>query len=178
MKKLHMFIATSIDGYIAGENDDISWLSMVEQKGEDYGYNDFVSGIDTIVIGRKTYDKVKSMPGEFFYKGRTIFVISRTKKGFDGNVYFVNGVTELMEELDKKATNVFCDGGSEIIHELLQIRTFDTMTISIIPILLGKGVRLFEGENPRTLMRMLHTRTYPSGLVQLRYEPLESAEKE
>lgn len=174
MKKLHMFIATSIDGYISGDNDDISWLSMVEQKGEDYGYNEFISGIDTIIIGRKTYDKVKSISGDFFYKGRTVFVISRTKKGFDGNVHFVNSVTKLMDELEKKATNVFCDGGSEIIHELLQICKFNTMTISIIPILLGKGIRLFEGENPQTLMRLLHTRTYLSGLVQLWYEPLES----
>lgn len=171
MKKLHMFIATSIDGYIAGDNDDISWLSIVEQQGEDYGYSEFISGIDTIVIGRKTYDKVKSMPGEFFYKVPNVYVLSQTKKGCEGNVSFVNSVKELMDELDTKSTNVFCDGGSEIIHEILQIRTFDTMTISIIPILLGKGIRLFSGENPRTLMRLLHTRTYPSGLVQLRYTP-------
>ena len=170
-----MFIATSIDGYIADDNDDISWLSIVEQQGEDYGYSEFVSGIDTIVIGRKTYDKVKSMPGEFFYKTPTVYVLSQTKKGLEGNVCFVNSIKELMDELDKKSTNVFCDGGSEIIHELLQVRTFDTITISVIPILLGKGVRLFSGENPRTLMRLLHTRTYPSGLVQLRYASLEAA---
>ena len=60
-RKLFIYIATSLDGYIAKPNDDLDFLSIVEQEGEDYGYADFTKTIDTVILGRKTYDKVSTM---------------------------------------------------------------------------------------------------------------------
>lgn len=170
MKKLHMFIATSIDGYIAGDNDDIEWLSMVDKEGEDYGYMDFISSVDTVILGRKTYDKVMTMVNDFPHKERKTYVLSKSRTGFDGNVYYVNSVQELLAEINKSDGVVFCDGGAEAIRDLLQVVRFDKIIISIIPIMLGEGVKLFSGTYPRHTMNLLHTRTYPSGLVQLWYE--------
>ena len=62
MRKLSLFIATSLDGYIAKPNDDLSFLKLVEKEGEDYGYTEFIKTIDTLIIGRKTYDKVLQEP--------------------------------------------------------------------------------------------------------------------
>ncbi|MGV3602725.1 MAG: dihydrofolate reductase, partial [Dyadobacter fermentans] len=64
-RKLYVYIAASLDGYIAKHDDDISFLSLVEQPGEDYGYAGFIDTIDTVIIGRKTYDKVQAMGIEY-----------------------------------------------------------------------------------------------------------------
>ncbi|HSF52349.1 MAG TPA: hypothetical protein VLA71_01280, partial [Algoriphagus sp.] len=81
-RKLTIFIATSLDGYIAQPNDDLSFLKMVEQEGEDYGYADFTATIDTIILGRKTYDWVKREIGSSHYDNgeRDVYVITRTEK--------------------------------------------------------------------------------------------------
>ncbi|WP_083248228.1 dihydrofolate reductase family protein [Desulfuribacillus stibiiarsenatis] len=66
-----MYIAQSLDGYIARVNNDISWLSIVERDNEDYGYDDFIKTVDTVFMGRKTYEKVLGFGVEFPHKGRT-----------------------------------------------------------------------------------------------------------
>ncbi len=173
MKKNVLYIATSIDGYIADEHNDISWLSMVESEGEDYGYGDFIGSVDTVIMGRKTYDKVMSMVEEFPHKNRNVYVLSHSKKGFDGNVHYINNVQEFLSKIENETGLAFCDGGADTIHELLQYIQFDRIIISIIPIMLGNGIRLFSGTYKRHTMRLLRSSTFPSGLVQLWYEPLK-----
>jgi dihydrofolate reductase len=79
-RKLVLYIAMSLDGYIAAENDDLSFLSAVEQEGEDYGYAEFINTIDTIILGRKTYDKVISMGHPYPMHGEKVYVITRSEK--------------------------------------------------------------------------------------------------
>ena len=67
MRKLSLFIAMSLDGYIAQPNDDLSFLKTVEREGEDYGYANFASTIDTLIVGRKTYDYVLEKIGASHY---------------------------------------------------------------------------------------------------------------
>tara|TARA_R110002049_G_scaffold9407_6_gene47952 strand:+ start:80 stop:316 length:237 start_codon:yes stop_codon:yes gene_type:complete len=78
MRKLSLFIATTLDGYIAKPNDDLSFLKLVEKEGEDYGYSEFTSNIDTIILGRKTYDYVLKEIGSSYYDNgqRDVFVIT------------------------------------------------------------------------------------------------------
>ncbi len=80
MRKVIFYIAMSLDGYIAKPDGDISFLSMAEKKGEDYGYSGFTSTIDTVIIGRKTYDKVISMGYEYPDNDNDVYVITRTVK--------------------------------------------------------------------------------------------------
>ncbi|PJJ67379.1 dihydrofolate reductase family protein [Chryseobacterium geocarposphaerae] len=174
MRKLSLFIAMSLDGYIAKPNDDLSFLKIVEKEGEDYGYADFTSQIDTIIIGRKTYDYVLKEIGPSHYDNgqRDIYVITRTERQKVGRTTFYTGdITELINHLkSEEGKNIYCDGGAQIINELLKHYLIDEFTISVIPILLGGGTRLFKDGRPEQALEFITAKTFETGLVQLKYE--------
>lgn len=171
-RQVALFIAMSVDGYIAGENDNIDFLSVVERPGEDYGYADFNQAVDTVIWGRKTYDKVLTLNPEFQHKDKKVYVLSRSKTGTNENVTFYNGpIKDLIAELQKQpGKNLYCDGGGEVIFDLLKESLIDRMIISIIPHLVGKGVRLFKEGGPEQSLTLTRSISFPSGLVQLWYE--------
>ena len=170
-RKIVLYIAMSLDGFIAKPDGDISWLSLVDSPQEDYGYGDFIGGVDTVIMGRKTYEKVQSFGIEFPHKGRKCYVLSRSKAGFDENVEFYAGdIAELVTDLkNQDGKDIFVDGGAEAVNELLRLDAFDEMTISVIPILLGDGIRLFKEERPEKLLKLKSATSYQSGLVKLYY---------
>ncbi|MCX7987593.1 MAG: dihydrofolate reductase family protein [Bacteroidales bacterium] len=174
MRKLMLFIAMSFDGYIAKPNDDLSFLKTVEKEGEDYGYDDFIATIDTIIVGRKTFDYVLKEVGFSHYDNgqRDIYVITRTEKPAIGRTTFYTGnLTELVHRLkSEQGKNIFCDGGAEIIHELLKKDLIDELIISIIPVLLGSGTRLFKDGRPEQQLELLNVKTFDTGLTQLHYK--------
>ena len=161
----------SIDGYIATTDHDLSWLSVVERAGEDYGYSEFISGIDTVIVGRKTYDKVLSMGFDFPHADKECYIITRTPQAPVGNIRFFTGnLSELITDLQTQpGKNIFCDGGAEIVNLLLQDRLMDELIVSIIPVFLGSGVRLFKDGQPPANARLVRAQSYDSGLVQLHY---------
>lgn len=173
MRKLSLFIATSLDGYIAKPNDDLSFLRLVEKEGEDYGYADFTATVDTIIIGRKTYDYVLKEIGSSYYDNgqRAVYVITRTERPSVGKTSFYTGnLTELVQRLKSgNGKNIYCDGGAEIINELLKDDLIDEFIISIVPILVGNGTRLFKDGRPEQELQLLHTKTFETGLTQLHY---------
>ncbi|MBS3991788.1 MAG: dihydrofolate reductase [Erysipelothrix sp.] len=171
-RKVALYIAQSLDGYIARENNDISWLSVVERDNEDYGYDDFVKTVDTVFMGRKTYDKVLSFGIEFPHKGRRCYVLSKKLTGADENVQFFNGnIVDLVTKIkNEEGKDIFIDGGSEVVREFRQHDLIDEYVISIIPILLGKGIRLFSETDSENNLKLVDSKTFDSGLVQLKYE--------
>lgn len=147
MRKLSLFIATSLDGYIAEPNDDLSFLKIAEKEGEDYGYTEFTPNIDTIILGRKTYDYVLKEIGTSHYDNgqRDVFGITRTEMPkVDRTTFYAGNITDLVQQLKSPSgINIYCDDRAEIINELLQHDLTDEFTISVIPILPGNGTRLF-----------------------------------
>ena len=117
MRKLSLFIAMSLDGYIAKPNDDLSFLDLVEKEGEDYGYTAFTQNIDTLLIGRRTYDYVVQHVGATHYDNgdRDVYVITKTKRTTVGRTTFYTGnVQELVQRLKaQNGKNIYCDGGAE-----------------------------------------------------------------
>ena len=102
MRKISLFIATSLDGYIAKPNDDLGFLQLVEKEGEDYGYQEFTNTIDTLIVGRKTYDYVLKEIGPSFYDNgeRDVYVITRTQRPSVGRTTFYSGkLTDLVKQL-------------------------------------------------------------------------------
>lgn len=174
MRKTVIYIATSLDGYIAKLNDDLSFLKLVEKEGEDYGYAEFISEIDTFIIGRKTYDWVANNIGTSHYDNgdRDVIVVSRTARSDNGKTRFYNGdITELISTLKhEEGKNIYCDGGAEVIHELLKNDLVDELTISVVPILLGAGTRLFKDNRPEQMLEHVETKAFDTGLVQLKYK--------
>jgi dihydrofolate reductase len=163
----------SLDGYIALKNDDISWLSMVEREGVDYGYNAYTKDVDTYIVGRKTYDVVKSLcNGEFPQsKQYQCYVITRSNPKDEDGVHFFNGhISELIKRLKQETGGtIYCDGGGQIVHLLMEDNLIDEYIISIIPILLGEGKRLFIGGTLPIKLDAQSCTRYESGLIQLRY---------
>ncbi len=174
MRKLSLFIATSLDGYIAKPNDDLSFLKLVEKEGEDYGYSKFTDTIDTLIIGRKTYDYVLKEIGPSHYDNgqRDVYVITRTERPNVGKIKFYTGnLTELVLKLkNENGKNIYCDGGAEIINELLKNDLIDEFIISVVPVLLGNGTRLFKDGRPEQLIEFVTVKTFDTGLTQLYYK--------
>ena len=162
----------SLDGYIAKDEDNIDFLSIVDRPGEDYGYMAFETEIDTIIWGRKTYDKLLSFGIPFPHKDKRCIVLSRTRTGKDDKIEYFNGsVSDLVAELRQQpGKGIYCDGGAEVVYALLKERLIDKMIISIIPHLVGDGVRLFKDGLPEQALKLTRSSTFPSGLVQLCYE--------
>lgn len=174
MRKLSLFIAASLDGYIAKPNDDLSFLKLVEKEGEDYGYAAFTAGIDTIILGRKTYDYVLREIGTSHYDNgqRDVYVITRTEQPPKGRTTFYTGnLNELVQQLKSGyGKNIYCDGGAEIINTLLQHDLIDELIISIIPVLVGNGTRLFKDNRPEQQLEFINAKSFESGLIQLHYQ--------
>ncbi|MFC6996910.1 dihydrofolate reductase family protein [Rufibacter roseus] len=175
-RKVVLYIAMSLDGYIAKEDDNIDFLSKVEEPGEDYGYHAFQHTVDTLIWGRRTYDKVLSFGmSEFPHKDKKCYVLSKSKTGQDENVEFYGGsLTELISSLkQQQGKNIYCDGGGEVVSALLKENLIDQLIISIIPHLLGSGIRLFQDGRPEQNLTLTHSSTFKSGLVQLWYNRAE-----
>lgn len=174
MRKVSLFIATSLDGYIAKPNDDLSFLKLVEKEGEDYGYAQFTETIDTLIIGRKTYDYVLREIGPSHYDNgqRDVYVITRTPKAKTGRTSFYTGsLVDLVKELkSQNGKHIYCDGGAEVINELLKNDLIDELIISVVPVLLGDGTRLFKDGRPEQLLEFVKAKTFDTGLIQLYYK--------
>lgn len=171
-RKLILYIASSLDGRIAKPNNDMSFLDHVQVEGKDYGYYDFIKSIDTIILGRKTYEWVMTQVEEYPYKEQDVYVITRTERPKKDNITFYAGdLAELVSQLKSKpGKNIFCDGGAEIVNELLKAQLFDELIISVIPVILGEGIRLFHDGIPEQILQLIDSKSFESGLVQLHYK--------
>lgn len=171
-RKLILYIAMSLDGYIAKSNDDISFLSMVEEQGEDYGYNDFLKTVDAVIVGGRTYDKVLSMGYDFPHADKDAYVISRFPRETKGSEkFYTDDLKKLVLELkNKQGKHVFIDGGAHVVNELLKDKLIDEIYISVIPIILGGGVRLFNDKNPEQTLELIECKSFKKGLVQIHYK--------
>ncbi|MBL7811472.1 MAG: dihydrofolate reductase [Bacteroidetes bacterium] len=170
-RKVILYIACSVDGYIAGPGDDLGFLSAVEKEGEDYGYAAFVQTVDAVIVGRKTYDKVLSMGYAFPHADKECYIITRTPRPDMGSVRFYTGsLKALVEQLKSKpGKNIYCDGGAEVANELMKAGLIDELIVSIIPTLLGDGTRLFSDGRPEQALELVSAQTFDTGLAQLHY---------
>lgn len=174
-RKLILYIACLLDGFIAQPNDDLSFLNRVHKDGEDYGYHRFISTVDTVIIGRKTYDWVMKQVDEFPHADKETYVITRTEKSPNGKTIFYTGrLIDLVSQLKmKKGKTIFCDGGAEVVNELLKEKRFDELIISVIPVLAGEGIRLFMEGIPEQGLELISVKKFDTGLVQLYYKMTE-----
>jgi dihydrofolate reductase len=173
-RKVILYIAASLDGYIAQSNDDLSFLSIVEKEGEDYGYADFINTVDTVILGRKTYDWIKANVPEFIHVDKDTFVITRTPRATIGKTqFYTHNLKELVLGLKAQpGKNIFIDGGAEIVNDLLQKHLIDELVISIIPILVGKGTQLFKEGRPEEKLILISAKSFDKELVQVHYRCL------
>ena len=137
----------SLDGIIAKQDGDIGFLSQVKREGEDYGYSTFMESVDTIIVGRKTYDKILSLGIEWPYGSRNVYVLTRSTRPDSSNLHFYSGnLPDLISNLrSQEGKHIYCDGGAETVHQLLMEDLLDEISISIIPVMLRGELHCFEG---------------------------------
>ena len=173
-RKLIVYISMSLDGFLATNEDDLSWLSIVEKEGEDYGYSAFTKQIDTYIVGRRTYDTVLKLMGGQFPQSKqyTCYVITRQDRPDENGVHFYHGdIKKLIQNIkNTPGKNIYCDGGGQVVHLLMKDNLIDEYIISVIPHILGDGKRLFLGGIKPMNIRLKDSINYESGLVQLHYE--------
>lgn len=144
-----LFIACSLDGYIAAPDESLQWLFDFEGEG-DNGYSEFYDTVDTVLMGKRTYDWIiREMPDEFPYKGKECYVFTRSNAANTKDVMFVCGdIAEFVRELkNRPGKNIWLVGGGELLHFFLENRLVDELIVTVAPVILGKGIPLFrEGD--------------------------------
>ncbi len=181
--KSSVFIAASLDGFIARSNGDLDWLDDANAsvpEGEDCGFQAFINSVDVLVMGRKTFEKVLQFDA-WGYGNTRIIVLSRNiikipEELAQTVTHSSENPKELWKRLSKEgAERLYVDGGITI-QRFLAEGLIDDITITLIPVLLGSGIPLF-GDTVNNI-HLTHTavKTYDFGFVQLTYE-VESVSK-
>lgn len=173
-RKLVLFIAASLDGYIATEEHNLDWLFAVEGEG-DNGISAFYDTVDTVLMGRTTYDWVMEQEnGEFPYKDRECYVFSRTERKDTEFVTFVRSdIPQFIQSLkNKDGKNIWLVGGGELIQAFIENRLVDEIILTIVPVLLGKGIPMFNSNDFHTQLS-LRTINRFNQFAALHYEVLK-----
>ena len=174
MRKVILYIAMSLDGYIADKDRNVDWLNGDGSEPENFGsYIEFIDTVDTVILGYKTYHQIVTelSPDVWAYEGKQSYVITHK------NIQPTNGITftgknlgELIAEIkNKDGKAIWICGGSAIANQLIDLDLIDTYTISIIPTILGDGIRLFDTHKIEHQLKLISTRNY-NGITDLVYE--------
>ncbi len=166
MRKLVLFIASSLDGYIAGGDEQIDWLFT----DQDYGYSNFYDSIDTTISGYKTYRLSLSFDS-FPYPDKKNYVFTRDSSRSDTElVQFISGdIVQFTRELKQQpGRDIWLVGGGEINTVMLDAGLIDEIVLSIHPVIVGQGIPLFGGAPALRHFTTLDTTTFSTGLVQLK----------
>lgn len=168
-RPVSLYIAASLDGYIARENGELDWLFEVEGDG-DNGYSDFYSSIDTVLIGRATYEHVLELEDEFPYKDKQCYVFSRSEQQPYPHVTFIyEDVTSFIRVLKAQdGAKIWIVGGADLLDVLLKEKLVDEFIVTVAPVLLGKGIPLFKENNPEVKLTLMDTQRQGQ-FVQMHY---------
>lgn len=170
----HVFIGTSLDGFIARRDGDIDWLTGFSSLGEDHGYAAHIDRVDGIIMGRGTFEAVKGF--EPWPYDRPVLVLSRRLAETDipdalrGKVEIIDAAPPDAMKLggERGWRGVYVDGGA-VIQSFLRAGLIDDMVISRVPVLIGEGLPLFGRLEGDVALEHVETKSFPSGLVQSFY---------
>ena len=173
MRKICLFIAMSLDSYIADTKGGVDWLQGQGSDNENLDtYSEFTKNIDTILMGWNTYHQIVTelSPKEWVYNDFTTYVITHNEQTSSEKIHFINinpcdFIKKLKEENGK---DLWICGGANLVQQLVDEDCIDDYYITIIPTILGSGIRLFESAEHEIKLRLLQTRSY-NGMIDLIY---------
>jgi dihydrofolate reductase len=172
--RVSVFIATSLDGFIARPDGDVSWLDDYEPmgKGEDGGYGELFNAVDSMVMGRGSFEKVLTFDWSYGTKPITVMSKSLTEvpEKLKGSVRIVAlSPLELLEKMEAEGCrHIYLDGG-QVIQSFLREGLVDDMTLTVIPVLLGQGIPLFGHLEGDIKLNLLEARSWENGFTQSKY---------
>jgi len=169
-----LFIAMSLDGYIADLHGGIGWLEGQASGENDLGsYEEFTQNVDTVIMGANTYRQVATelSPGEWVYSDFTSYVITHTPKASTDKIRFTEeDPCQLVKRLRQEAgKNIWICGGASIVKQLMKEDLIEQYYINVIPTILGNGIRLFDTFEKEMKLKLIRTRSY-NGITDLVYE--------
>jgi dihydrofolate reductase len=164
-----VFIAASLDGYIARTDGSLDFLEVADLAHHDNGYTKFMSTIDALVIGRGTYDTVLGFAEWPYGDKRCLVMTHRPPASWHGEEFVDASPREIVERLAREgAEHAYIDGGV-VVRQFLDAQLIDELTISVMPLLLGAGIPLFAPRVAEQRFVLESHRSWPTGVVQMRY---------
>ena len=162
-RKIILYIATSLDGFIARENGSVDWLDKYNESDYDFGFNEFNKRFDSVIVGNTTQ---KHYPNK--YDGKTCYVFSKIPQDKDENLIYVSGdVKKVIEDTNPKG-NIWHVGGADLINQFIKYDLIDEYIITIVPEEIGSGIPLFKDSNSPLKHKTVETKKY-GDTVQLIY---------
>lgn len=173
MKKISLFIAMSLDGYIADSKGGVDWLNGQGNEDDNIDlYSEFVKDIDTVIMGWNTYHQIVNelSPDEWVYDDFTTYVVTHNSKTSSDKIHFTNEhPVELVKKLrEENGKGIWICDGANLIQQLVREDIIDCYYITVIPTILGSGIRLFEDTNHEIKLKLLKTQSY-NGMTDLTY---------
>lgn len=172
MRRVILYIATSLDGYIATSDGSVEWLDKYQTDGEDYGYAALYDSVDTVLMGGNTFRSILGFGCRWPYAGKDTYVVSGSEwPGLPPRVVVVSDdIASFLRRLKAAhGRDIWLVGGGRLVASLLSEGLVDEMRICVFPVLLGDGIRLFAGHAFVSEWRTKGVRAYPSGAVMLTY---------
>lgn len=178
MNIIKLYIATTIDGYIAKPDGNLDWLtSLPYPESGDYGYQDLLNSIGTTIMGRKTYEEVLGFGIEWPYSDLNSYIVTsnpnyevKTPNTIAISPDLKDFISEIKETADK---DIWLIGGGQLISAFLDNNLIDKMTITIVPKILGDGIRLFPNKTKESDWKLVQVEQFTTGLVNLTYDFLK-----
>ena len=173
MARVRVFCATSLDGFLAGPDDDLSWLPAPDDSGEDHGFGALLADTGALLMGRRTFDVVAGFGGAWPYGERPVLVATHRPLSVPEGVpaRAAQGAVDALVAQALQAAggrDVYLDGGT-LIRQAMDADLLDEVTLTLVPVVLGAGLPLFAGSATRRRLALHDVRTLPHGMVQLRY---------
>jgi len=173
MRKIVLYIAASIDNFIAKKDGNVDWLDDPDYaiEGNDLGYSAFYQSLDTTFMGNATYQEVLGFDVPFPYPDKKNYVFSRSEKENDENVEFVSGdIVAFTKQLKAQSgKNIWLVGGGQINTLFLEKGLIDQIILTIIPITLGDGISMFQKGSVETKFVLEKSEAFQNGMVQLTF---------
>lgn len=170
MRRVIYYVTTSLDGFIARPDGGIDWLQP--DDGEDYGYPDFVSGVDTVILGRRTWDLLQTF-GEYPYPDLQAFVFSRTLTQAEPATVVTDSVRDFVAgQRQRPGRNLWLIGGGQLAAAFFAADAVDEVMVFVQPVLLGQGRPLTDVLSRDVRLQFRSTRPFRSGVVGLHYDVL------
>lgn len=167
--QLSVFIASTVDNYIATTDDKLDWLMSAGAEGEEYGFNEFMSEVDAVAMGRGTYNFIEGFE-ELPYQGRHVYVFTHNPPTPRADMTFWSKSPQeaVAEWTALGLSRVYVDGGN-LISSFLAEGLIDDLLLTKVPLLLGEGRPLFHPIARTTDLELVDVESFPSGMVNLRY---------
>jgi dihydrofolate reductase len=172
MSRVIVYIAASLDGYIARKDDDISWLDSYQVPGEDYGYSDFMKRVGTAIMGARTYDQSVKHPERILPEMKTYVLSGKAMPVPSGaSIEFYSGDLKALVDGIKKEDNrdIFVVGGGQVVCSFLDEGLVDELLHFVVPVLLKEGIPLYPSLKKEIGLSLVEAIPYKTGIVKLHY---------